>query len=43
MEFVEGKTLDEIEGPQLGQLVLIFCQVVSAMTTCIAAASITAT
>ena len=32
MEYVEGKTLDEIEGPELGQLVLIFCQVVSALT-----------
>jgi len=32
IEYVEGKTLDEIEGPQLGQLVLIFCQVSSALT-----------
>ena len=32
MEYVEGKTLDEIEAPELGQLVLIFCQVASAMT-----------
>jgi eukaryotic-like serine/threonine-protein kinase len=32
MEYVEGKTLDEIEAPQLGQLVLMFCQVASAMT-----------
>jgi eukaryotic-like serine/threonine-protein kinase len=32
MEFVEGKTLDEIEAPELGQLLLIFCQVSSAMT-----------
>ncbi len=32
MEYVDGKTLDEIEAPQLGQLVLIFCQVVSALT-----------
>jgi serine/threonine-protein kinase len=32
MEFVEGKTLDEIEAPELGQLVLIFCQVASALT-----------
>ena len=31
MEFVDGKTLDEIEAPELGQLVLIFCQVVSAL------------
>jgi serine/threonine-protein kinase len=32
MEYVDGKTLDEIEGPQLGQLVLVFCQVASALT-----------
>jgi serine/threonine-protein kinase len=32
MEYVEGKTLDEIEAPELGQLVLVFCQVASAMT-----------
>ena len=32
MEYVEGKTLDEIECAELGQLVLIFCQVASAMT-----------
>jgi serine/threonine-protein kinase len=32
MEFVDGKTLDEIEAPELGQLVLIFCQVASALT-----------
>jgi serine/threonine-protein kinase len=32
MEFVEGKTLDEIEAPEIGQLVLIFCQVTSALT-----------
>src|SRR6516162_4316900 len=32
MEFVEGKTLDEIEAPELSQLVLIFCQVSSALT-----------
>jgi eukaryotic-like serine/threonine-protein kinase len=31
LEYVEGKTLDEIEAPQLGQLVLIFCQVASAL------------
>jgi serine/threonine-protein kinase len=31
MEYVEGKTLDEIQAPEMGQLVLIFCQVVSAM------------
>jgi serine/threonine-protein kinase len=32
MEFVDGKTLDEIEAPEMGQLVLIFCQVASALT-----------
>jgi serine/threonine-protein kinase len=32
MEYVEGKTLDEIEAPQMGQLVLILCQVASALT-----------
>jgi eukaryotic-like serine/threonine-protein kinase len=32
MEYVEGKTLDEIEAPELGQLVLVFCHVASAMT-----------
>jgi serine/threonine-protein kinase len=32
MEYVEGKTLDEIEAPEMGQLVLIFCQVASALT-----------
>jgi eukaryotic-like serine/threonine-protein kinase len=32
LEFVDGKTLDEIEAPELGQLVLIFCQVSSALT-----------
>jgi serine/threonine-protein kinase len=32
MEYVDGKTVDEIEAPELGQLVLVFCQVVSAMT-----------
>jgi len=32
MEYVEGKTLDEIEAPELGQLVLMFCQVSSALT-----------
>jgi serine/threonine-protein kinase len=32
MEYVEGKTLDEIEAPELGQLVLVFCYVASAMT-----------
>ena len=31
MEYVDGKTLDEIEAPELGQLVLIFCQVASAL------------
>ena len=32
LEYVDGKTLDEIEAPELGQLVLIFCQVASALT-----------
>jgi eukaryotic-like serine/threonine-protein kinase len=32
LEYVEGKTLDEIEAPELGQLVLMFCQVASAMS-----------
>ena len=32
LEYVDGKTLDEIEGPEMGQLVLIFCQVASAIT-----------
>lgn len=32
LEFVEGKTLDEIEAPEMGQLVLVFCQVASALT-----------
>lgn len=32
MEYVEGKTLDEIEGPELGQLVVIFNVVASALT-----------
>src|SRR5215472_15594146 len=32
MEYVDGKTLDEIEAPELGQLVLVFCHVASAMT-----------
>ena len=32
MEYVDGKTLDEIEAPELGQLVLIFCQVASALS-----------
>jgi serine/threonine-protein kinase len=31
MEHVEGKTLDEIQAPEMGQLVLVFCQVASAM------------
>jgi serine/threonine-protein kinase len=31
VEYVEGKTLDEIEAPQLGQLQLIFCHVAAAM------------
>jgi serine/threonine protein kinase len=32
LEYVDGKTLDEIEAPELSQLVLIFCQVASALT-----------
>lgn len=32
MEFVDGKTLDEIEAPEMGQLLLVFCQVASALT-----------
>jgi eukaryotic-like serine/threonine-protein kinase len=32
LEYVDGKTLDEIEAPELGQIVLIFCQVSSALT-----------
>jgi serine/threonine-protein kinase len=32
LEYVEGKTLDEIEAPQMSQLLLVFCQVASAMT-----------
>jgi len=31
MEYVDGKTLDEIEAPELGQLVLIFSQAASAL------------
>jgi len=31
MEYVDGKTLDEIEAPEMGQLVLIFNQVASAL------------
>jgi serine/threonine protein kinase len=32
MEYVEGKTLDEIEAPEFSQLVLVFCQVANALT-----------
>jgi serine/threonine-protein kinase len=32
LEYVDGKTLDEIEAPEIGQIVLIFCQVSSALT-----------
>jgi eukaryotic-like serine/threonine-protein kinase len=32
VEYVDGKTLDEIEAPELGQVVLIFCQIASALT-----------
>ena len=31
MEYVDGKTLDEIEAPEMGQLVLVFNQVASAL------------
>lgn len=31
MEYVEGHTLDEIEGPEMGQLLLIFIQIASAL------------
>ena len=31
MEYVDGKTLDELEAPEMGQLVLIFDQVASAL------------
>ncbi len=31
LEFDDGKTLDEIEAPQMGQLLLMFCHVASAM------------
>jgi serine/threonine-protein kinase len=32
MEYVEGQTLDEVEAPELSQLVLVFIQVASALT-----------
>jgi serine/threonine-protein kinase len=32
MEYVDGKSLDEVEAPELGQLVLIFCQIASALS-----------
>lgn len=32
MEFVDGKSLDEVEAPEMGQLVLIFTQVASALS-----------
>ncbi len=32
LEYVDGKTLDEIEAPELKQLVLIFCKVADAMS-----------
>jgi serine/threonine-protein kinase len=32
MEYVDGKSLDEVEAPELGQLVLIFLQVASALS-----------
>ena len=31
LEYVDGKTLDELEAPEMGQLVLVFCQVASAL------------
>ena len=31
MEYIDGKTLDELESPSIGQLVLVFCQVASAL------------
>src|ERR687886_617328 len=31
MEYVDGKSLDEVQAPELGQLVLIFSQVASAL------------
>ena len=32
LEYVDGKTLDEIEAPEMGQLVLVFNQVASALS-----------
>jgi serine/threonine protein kinase len=32
MEYVDGKSLDEVQAPEIGQLVLIFCQVASALS-----------
>ncbi len=32
LEYVDGKSLDEVEAPELGQLVLIFTQVASALS-----------
>ena len=32
MELVDGKSLDEVQAPEIGQLVLIFCQVASALS-----------
>jgi eukaryotic-like serine/threonine-protein kinase len=32
MEYVDGKSLDEVEAPEMGQLVLIFTQVASALS-----------
>ncbi|HEV3165158.1 MAG TPA: serine/threonine-protein kinase, partial [Isosphaeraceae bacterium] len=31
MEYIDGRTLDEVEMPEMGQLVLIFCQVADGM------------
>src|SRR3954451_15459174 len=32
MEHIDGKSLDEVQAPEVGQLVLIFCQVASALS-----------
>jgi eukaryotic-like serine/threonine-protein kinase len=32
LEYVDGKTLDEIEAPEMDQLILMFCQVASALS-----------
>ena len=43
MEFVDGKTLDEVEAPTMSQLVLIFNQVAEALVHMHRRGSITAT